>query len=525
MSDARETNSSEVDADPQRRFHAGLQEAAGGVLSAAVGLASDARGVDRQLADDVASVSDAASRLVEVTSALLSAAPVDSPTAASDTLRLASRIRHDAGNALNQVLGYCDMLLEDVEAADPLAGRLSHLRSTARQMQAAIDGYSRWARGQSPISAADRATRPATEESALHQTEQGDSSTAGRILVVDDNAANRDLLSRRLQKQRHQVATAEDGRDALGQLARAQFDLVLLDVMMPEIDGFEVLARLKADEQLRDIPVIMITALDEVDSAVRCIELGAEDYLTKPFDPVLLRARIGACLEKKRLRDREKLHLEQIDSQRRRNDELLHVILPTQIVEELKARNFVEPRRHESVAVMFADLVGFTPYCDSHPAEAVVDDLQRLIEAWEEIALRHQVQKIKTIGDSFMAAAGLVGDVASPVFCCVRAGLEMIDAVRKLTPQWQVRIGVHCGAVVAGVLGRRQYLYDLWGDTVNTAARMESHGVPGSITMSQAAWGQVAEHCEGQSLGTCDVKGKNQQEIIRLVRLRHGHSG
>src|SRR5262249_25471863 len=148
----------------------------------------------------------------------------------------------------------------------------------------------------------------------------------------------------------------------------------------------------------------------------------------------------------------------------------------------------------------------FTGYCDRHEPEEVVAHLQRLVEDWEETALRHGVQKIKTIGDAFMAACGLLQPSASPVLDCVRCGLEMVAATRRLPTGWDVRVGIHFGPVVAGVLGRRQYLFDLWGDTVNTAARMESHGVPGKITLSSAAWQQVAHCCRGRSLGAMPVK-------------------
>jgi two-component system, NtrC family, sensor kinase len=136
---------------------------------------------------------------------------------------------------------------------------------------------------------------------------------AGRVLVVEDNPANRDLLRRRLERQGHRVSEAAHGVEALEMLGSGEYDLMLLDVMMPEMDGYEVLARLKQDARLRDLPVIMISALDEIQSVVRCIEMGAEDYLAKPFDPVLLRARIGASLEKKRLRDRERRKTEELE--------------------------------------------------------------------------------------------------------------------------------------------------------------------------------------------------------------------
>jgi CheY-like chemotaxis protein len=134
----------------------------------------------------------------------------------------------------------------------------------------------------------------------------------GRILVVDDYVLNRLQLKRSLEQQGHMVALAENGRQALEILATGRFDLVLLDILMPEMDGYEVLARLKGDPAWRDLPVIVISALDEMESVIRCIGMGAEDYLPKPFDPLLLRARIGACLEKKRLRDQEVEYLQQV---------------------------------------------------------------------------------------------------------------------------------------------------------------------------------------------------------------------
>ena len=298
------------------------------------------------------------------------------------------------------------------------------------------------------------------------------------------------------------------------------FDLILLDIIMPELNGFQVLERLKADNALRHVPVIMISAFGDVDSVVRCIEKGAEDYLAKPFNPVLLQARVNACLEKKRLRDMEVLYLAQIKKEQQRADELLHVILPGEIVKELKETNTVRPKRFAQVAVLFCDIVGFTPYCDRSQPEEVVANLQLLIEAWEEIALRNQVEKIKTIGDAFMAAAGLLHLTDDhPVLHCVRCGLEMIAACQSLSTGWNLRVGIHVGPVVAGVIGRRQYLFDLWGDTVNTAARMESHGVPGSVVLSGPAWQLIAPRCRGESLGIVSIKGKPPMEMVRLDAL------
>jgi CheY-like chemotaxis protein len=339
---------------------------------------------------------------------------------------------------------------------------------------------------------------------------------AGTVLVVDDNEINRDLLARWLQREGHTVVEAANGAQALALIRSRPFDLILLDIIMPELNGLQVLERLKADDQLRHVPVIMISAFNELDGVVRCLQMGAEDYLTKPFNPVLLQARLNACLEKKQLRDREIHYREQIEQERRRADELLHVILPAAIVTELKTTNAVKPRRRDDVAVLFCDIVGFTPYCDQNDPDQFFPHLRQLIESWENSALQHGVLKIKTIGDAFMAAAGVLESSANPVLACLRLGQDMITSTHGLPTRWAVRVGIHVGTVVTGVIGRRQYLFDLWGDTVNTAARMESHGVAGAITLSGAAWQRVAHCCRGQSLGPVVVKGKGSLEMFRF---------
>ena len=177
--------------------------------------------------------------------------------------------------------------------------------------------------------------------------------------MVDDNASNRDLLFRRLSHDGHHVARAASGHQALEVLEVEDFDLILLDLLMPDLNGFQVLERLKADERWHDIPVIMISGLQETDSVIRCIEAGAEDYLAKPFNPVLLRARISACLERKRWRDRERRYVERIELEEQRYETLLRNILPGQIVSRLNNGEVVIADRVEEVTILFADLVGF----------------------------------------------------------------------------------------------------------------------------------------------------------------------
>ncbi len=429
------------------------------------------------------------------------------------------RIRHDLRTPLNHVLGYGEMLLDDfhVSPHQQLRVLLSEILEGGKQVLGGLDELMEVVldRGRSatPLPAAMRHRPPP----ALVRSEV----LAGRILVADDNPDNAALLQRRLAPLGHQVVTVGDGAEALNALEDPSFDLVLLDVMMPRLDGFEVLARIKADDLTRHLPVIMITSLDELDSAARCIEMGAADYLTKPFDPVLLQARIQSCIEAKRLRDQQAEVLLRVEQERARARELLRVILPDPIVDELERTNRVKPRRYEGVAVLFCDIVGFTRYCDRREPEDVLPRLQALVEAFEDAMGRHRMQKIKTIGDGFMAVSGLLDPVAHPVSHAVACGVDMVRIAARVADDWQVRVGIHSGPVVAGVLGRRQFQFDLWGDTVNTASRVESNGVDGSITLSRVAWDRLTleqgREPVGRSLGRVEMKGKGFVELIQFL--------
>lgn len=343
-----------------------------------------------------------------------------------------------------------------------------------------------------------------------------------RILVVEDDPFFRAVLARQLAEDGYtNVATVEDGEQALQRLRPADIDLVLLDIEIPEPNGIEVLRRIQGNREREAIPVLVISGVDDIARIVQCIELGADDYLTKPFNPVILRARIGACLEKRRLRKLQELHLAQIRAEQRKSDELLNVILPAPASQELRMRGAVAPRRHQPVAVMFCDIVGFTTYCDKHDAEEVVANLQALVECFEEITGQHEMEKIKTIGDSFMATAGVLRPNAQPAASAVRCGLAMICATPAIVPDWRVRVGVDCGSIVSGVLGRQKYQFDVWGRTVNVAARMTELASPGTVAVTQATWSQLDGAFLARPLGRQEIKGLGMLEALEC----YGFSG
>jgi class 3 adenylate cyclase len=342
----------------------------------------------------------------------------------------------------------------------------------------------------------------------------------GRLLVVDDNEMNRDLLSRRLERQGHRVDTAAGGEEALAALEREPYDLVLLDVMMPGLDGPQVLERLKRHERLRHVPVIMISALGELDTVVRCIEAGAEDYLPKPFDPVLLRARIEACLGKKRAHDREEACLQQLVEARQRSEALLRNVLPGAIADRLEDGERCIVDRFPDVTVLFLDLVAFSRLAASRPPGRVVEILNDLFSAFDVLADRHGAEKIKTIGDAYMVATGLPAPRPDHALVSVALALalrrEVADYAARSGEPLACRIGLHAGPVVAGVIGTRRFCYDLWGETVNLASRMESQGQPGRIQVTAAFRERLGGAFRTEPRGTVDVKGHGPMEVWYL---------
>ena len=247
------------------------------------------------------------------------------------------QLLHDLRTPLNQIIGYSEMLSEEADAQPrTFATDLDKITSAGKRILTLIEANFAATREGAAVAPAMDDHQPGRLDRKAVVTADVE---PGLVLVVDDDPANRDVLSRRLRRQGHAVQTASNGRDALRLVREAAFDLVLLDIMMPDTDGYSVLAQMKNDEQLRHVPVIMISALSEVSSVVRCIEAGAEDYLTKPFDPVLLRARIGSCLDKKRGRDRETALYERLRENYKRLEELekLRVDMRNMIVHDLRS--------------------------------------------------------------------------------------------------------------------------------------------------------------------------------------------
>jgi class 3 adenylate cyclase len=489
-----------------------------------------------ELTDDLQRILDASWTLHRLILSLLDPAIIHRTDGSADLAEFRRTLRHDLRTPINAIKGYGEMLREDAAdgGAETLVADLDKLLGEATLLLDRIDGLVTFSRGDAPpsdgtgsaateigvparmVESLLKAVRPITAKEADLVAVQ-----PSRILVVDDNALNRDLLTRRLQRQGHTVLEAEDGARALALVEKEALDLVLLDLMMPGISGYDVLALLKSDPRSREIPVIMISALSELDSIVRCIEAGADDYLAKPFDPILLRARVGSSLEKKHMRDREREIVEALRIEKERSEQLLLNILPNAIVARLNRGETVIADQLSDVTILFADLIDFTTLSSRLSAKDLVRLLNGLFSEFDRLALDLGVEKIKTVGDAYMLAGGLPEPRTDHAHAVADMALAMIEAVKRancdLPTPLQMRIGIHSGDVVAGVIGTHKFAYDIWGDAVNIASRMQSHGIANRIQVSAATHRHIHERFRLEPHGTVDIKGKGPMETFILL--------
>ena len=316
-------------------------------------------------------------------------------------------------------------------------------------------------------------------------------------MVVDDAAANIQAVTSILREHGYQISVATNGRQALSVLERVRPDLILLDVLMPEMDGFEACRRIKHNPAYQDIPIIFLTAKTDATDIVRGFELGAVDYVPKPFNAYELLARVNTHLT--------------LDRLNRQNEQLLLNVLPASIAEELKKSVGIIADRLDDVSVLFADIVGFTMLSARISPAELVAMLNQLFSAFDELVDRHGLEKIKTIGDAYMVAGGLPEPRPGHLEAMATFALEMLTTMQALPADQgdlRVRIGMHVGSVVAGVIGRRKFSYDAWGDTVNTASRLESHSEPGRIQVSEDVYLRLRDRFAFGPCRTVELKGK-----------------
>ena len=348
-----------------------------------------------------------------------------------------------------------------------------------------------------------------------------------KLLIVDDQAANVLLLERLLRSAGYiAISTTQNPQEVVDLHRQNRYDLILLDLNMPEMDGFQVMEALKSEEGDGTLPVLVITA--QPNEKLRALKAGALDFVSKPFDIAEVLARVQNLLQVRLLNlETQKLY-KQVLVEQELSDMLLHNVLPQAIAERLKGRSKLTADHlnqaivdsYDKVTVLFADIVGFTAFSQGVSPEVLVGVLNDLFTRFDHIAEHRGLEKIKTIGDCYMAAAGLPTVVSDHADRAAHMALDMIETIQDFNASTQhplnIRIGISTGAAVAGVIGKSKFLYDLWGDVVNTASRMESHGIAGRIHLSEATRQALIQPFALEERGVIEVKGKGEMSTWLL---------
>ena len=363
------------------------------------------------------------------------------------------------------------------------------------------------------------------------------------LLIVDDTPTNLEILVDFFADAGFEVYVATSGEHALTQVNEVPPDLILLDVMMPGIDGFETCRRLKACAETKDIPVIFITALSDAVDKVKGLTIGAVDYVTKPLQQEEVLARVNTHLTIRKLQrhlEESNTSLQQEIVERKRTEKALHAysekleaaeketwrlllnVLPESIASKLKSSTGIIADSYSNVSVLFADIVNFTELSSQQTPEGLVNFLNDLFSAFDALVEHHALEKIKTIGDAYMVVGGAPTPHPDHAQAIADMALGMLEAVDRYNEanktNHAIRVGINSGPVVAGVIGTKKFSYDLWGDTVNVGSRMESHGLPGQIQVSEVTYRLLQDQYVFEDRGEIEIKGK---ELMKAYLLKN----
>jgi len=403
---------------------------------------------------------------------------------------------------------------------------------------------------------------------------------ARTIVIAEDSRVPAMILKKALESRGHVVHWGANGALALALVREHQPAILISDVEMPEMDGHALCRAVKSDADLRRIPVLMLTSLAATSDILAGLREGADAYVTKPYEPEHILERIDHLLSQDPAADRpgeplsldyggERLELDvtrrqllnlllstyenilqqnskladmhrnladanrQVEESLRKTRELLYKVFPRRIADELADTGQSEPRHFDAVTVLFTDFVGFTKTAEAMSPRQLITDLDRYFLRFDQLLAACGMEKLKTIGDAYMAAAGVPEPTGSHAIDAALFALGIREAVAAIgreqqaagLPFFPIRIGLHTGPLVAGVIGQQRFLYDLWGDTVNTASRMESKGEPGRVNISSATHALVEPWFECTPRGRVEVKGKGDVEMFFLDRLKPEFSG
>jgi adenylate cyclase len=479
---------------------------------------------------DLGKIRAAGKQLLASVDRLLHPDGTDPGLAAEEIESVGSELRHELTTPITTVIGFAEIVIEAVRESDhqEWVGDLERIRDAAKNLLGQLDSIVRLSLAQ-PVSGAlqgelsgiaGMAREVLDKIEPLPADRTGDQTSGASLLVVDDNETNRDLLGRQLARQGFSVRTAADGQKALDTLAAQDFDLVLLDIMMPEVDGVEVLRRMKSDPGLRDVPVIMISALDEIDSVVRCIQLGASDYLTKPFDPTLLQARIGASLEVRRLRESERVLGERVRNQQEFSEWLLAGLVPGPVAERVREGSAAAVELFPETTVLSAEIDGFRRAASRGRAAESFTRLSDLIDEFDRLTRARGLVSLPGASDSYTVVAGAYPPGQDSADAIAGLALDLIAAAGRIEEEsgeaLRVQIGIHTGALVAGTLDTERLVYGAWGEAIEIARGLQASAAPGCIQVSPVTHSQLRERYRFLGRGVIDVPGAGQMKSYLL---------
>jgi len=419
-------------------------------------------------------------------------------------------VRHTIGNMLNQIHGRCQLLLlvEQEEYFGALVDDLQRILEHSRKCRATLLDV--------PGLVASEPSRPSSlredEMQATPPAPHHAPAAPAVVLVADDSQESREVLVRVLTRDGHTVEVANNGREALDLLAQREFDLVLLDLLMPELSGYQVLQQLKADERLQHTPVILVSALDAIEDVVPCIELGADDFLTKPVNLAIFKARVNACLEKKRLRERE----------------FGQFFTPELARHFVRHPELLREGREAEVTVMFCDIRGFSRISQHLAPKETVEWVSDVMAELSDCVISHRGVLVDYIGDELMAMWGAPEEQLEHGALACRAAIDMLARLPALNNRWcpvvkhptAIGIGLNTGLAQVGNTGsKRKFKYGPLGNAVNVASRVQ--GATKYLKASLMVTGATRQHL-GPSFVTrrlCKVRVVNIDQPIDLYEV------
>lgn len=428
---------------------------------------SSSSAVPEQMREDLSAIERSSSDLYSFAQAQLEESVTQFES--SDIAERTRLIRHEIRNRLNAILGPCQFLLmENLDANseldqtgfDSLAEDLENIRQYANVVLQKLESTTRPS-AQSEAAAAHEML--ARLPGPIHADREFE---PAYVLVVDDSELNRKMLARFMVRMGHSCDFAANGREALDKIKQNDYDLVLLDILMPEMNGLEVLQELNRQELLRHMPVLVVSGLDSSEEIIACIELGAEDFLTRPINVTLLRARVNACLEKKRLRERE-----------------FAQFFPKEVARQVALRpEMLDEGREADVSVLFCDIRSFSRISELLPPRDTVRWIRDVMEVLSECVLEHQGVLVDYIGDELVAMWGAPTEQENHAQLACQAALAMIERLPAISQKWiestriptSIGIGLNSGKAHVGNTGTaRRRKYGPLGNTVNLASRVQ----------------------------------------------------